>query len=120
MYPPVTDLARPLGRKPAAVLSVPVSLGIVLDVSDSMSGKRIDDARGALDRFVGELLSQDDEAFLMVFNHRPRIVSSWTPVPAKLRNALDGVIPMGGTAVYDAIGESLEGPLGRAGFIHSF
>lgn len=87
---------------------VPVSLGIVLDVSDSMSGKRMDDARGALDQFVGEQLSQDDEAFLMVFNHKPRMVSSWTSVPSKLRNALDGVIPMGGTAVYDAIGESLD------------
>lgn len=87
---------------------VPVSLGVVLDVSDSMTGKRIDDARGALDRFVGELLSEEDEAFLMVFNHRPRVVSSWTPVPSKLRNALDGVIPTGGTAVYDALGDALE------------
>lgn len=87
---------------------VPVSLGIVLDVSDSMTGRRIDDARGALDRFVGELLGEDDEAFLMVFNHKPRMVSPWTPVPSKLRNALDGVIPMGGTAVYDAIGDSLD------------
>ena len=87
---------------------VPVSLGVVLDVSDSMTGKRFDDARGALDRFVGELLSDDDEAFLMVFNHKPRVVSPWTAVPSKLRNALDGVIPTGGTAVYDALGESLE------------
>ncbi len=87
---------------------VPVSLGVVLDVSDSMTGKRIDDARGALDRFVGELLNEEDEAFLMVFNHKPRVVSPWTSVPSTLRNALDGVIPTGGTAVYDALGESLE------------
>lgn len=87
---------------------VPVSLGVVLDVSDSMSGKRMDDARGALDHFVGELLNEEDEAFLMVFNHKPRLISPWTAAPAKLRNALDGVIPMGGTAVYDAIGDSLE------------
>ena len=28
VYSPVTDLARPIGRKPAAVISVPVSIGI--------------------------------------------------------------------------------------------
>ena len=33
---------------------VPVSLGLLLDVSDSMTGKRMDDARTALDRFLGD------------------------------------------------------------------
>ena len=28
VYSPVTLLARPIGRKPAAVISVPVSIGI--------------------------------------------------------------------------------------------
>src|SRR5215210_4549900 len=35
---------------------VPVSLGVLLDASDSMRGQAIVDARTALDRFVGELL----------------------------------------------------------------
>ncbi len=30
VYSPVTDLARPIGRKPAAVISVPVSIGIAV------------------------------------------------------------------------------------------
>ena len=30
VYSPVTDLAIPIGRKPAAVISVPVSLGIAV------------------------------------------------------------------------------------------
>lgn len=85
----------------------PVSLGILLDVSDSMTGKRIDDARAALDRFLGEWLDQEDEAFVGVFNHRPRMIASWTLRPAQLRGVLDGVIPTGGTAIYDAIAQAV-------------
>ncbi len=86
---------------------VPVSLGILLDVSDSMTGKRMDDARVALDRFLTDQLDPEDEAFVGVFNHRPRIVAPWTLRPSQLRGSLDGVIPTGGTAIYDAIAQSL-------------
>lgn len=86
---------------------VPVSLGILLDVSDSMTGKRMDDARAALDRFLGEWLDEEDEGFVGVFNHRPRILSPWTRRPAQLRGLLDGVIPTGGTAIYDAIAQAV-------------
>jgi VWFA-related protein len=86
---------------------VPVSLGILLDVSDSMTGKRIDDARAALDRFLGDLLNEDDEAFIGVFNHRPRMSTPWTLRPSQVRGSLDGVIPTGGTAIYDAIAQAL-------------
>src|SRR5262245_36989548 len=48
---------------------VPVSLGVLLDVSDSMFGQPIVDARGSFDRFVGDLLEPEDEAFLAAFNH---------------------------------------------------
>src|SRR3954447_25316323 len=41
-----------------------VSLGVVLDSSDSMRGDGMSDARNAVDRFVGELLDGDDEAFI--------------------------------------------------------
>ena len=30
VYSPVTDFARPMGRKPAAVMSVPVSMGMLV------------------------------------------------------------------------------------------
>jgi Ca-activated chloride channel family protein len=82
---------------------VPVSLGLLLDISDSMFGQPIVDARGALDRFVGDLLEPDDEAFIAYFNHAPRIVTQWTQPPAILRGRLDDVKATGGTAIYDAI-----------------
>jgi Ca-activated chloride channel family protein len=82
---------------------VPVSLGVLLDVSDSMLGQPIDDARAALDRFVGDLLEPGDEAFVASFNHSPRIVKLWNQPPASLKGCLNGVRPTGGTAIYDAL-----------------
>jgi Ca-activated chloride channel family protein len=82
---------------------VPVSLGLLLDISDSMFGQPIADARGALDRFVGDLLEPGDEAFVASFNHAPRIVARWTRPPSALRGLLGEVKPTGGTAIYDAL-----------------
>jgi len=86
---------------------VPVGLGVLLDVSDSMFGKRIQDARAAVDRFLFELLDASDEFFILGFNHQPRTLTGWTHVPEEVRGALDGIKPFGGTAVYDAVIESL-------------
>lgn len=82
---------------------VPVSLGVVLDSSDSMRGEAMVDARGAVDRFVGELLESGDEAFVATFNHSPRSVTPWRKPPATLVNVLAQTRPTGGTAVYDAL-----------------
>jgi VWFA-related protein len=82
---------------------VPVSLGIAVDVSDSMFGVRIADARRAIDRFVLSLLEEGDEAFLLVFNHAPLVRGQWTRPPRGLAGRLDGVKPFGGTAIYDAL-----------------
>jgi Ca-activated chloride channel family protein len=85
---------------------VPVSLGVLLDASDSMRGQPVADARVALDRFVGELLRPDDEVFVATFNHRPRLAARWTTPPMSLRNVLAGLKPSGGTAIYDALAET--------------
>ena len=82
---------------------VPVALGLLLDVSDSMFGERIRDARGAIARFLLELLSTDDVFFLMAFNHAPHVLTPWTSDPEIVRTALDSLRPSGGTAIYDAV-----------------
>ena len=81
----------------------PVSVGVLLDISDSMRGQPIVDARGALDRFMADLLDGGDEAFVGAFNHLPRILVPWTAPPARLAGRLAGERPTGGTAIYDAI-----------------
>jgi Ca-activated chloride channel family protein len=82
---------------------VPVSLGVLLDASDSMRGQRIADARAAVDRFVSTLLTEEDEVFIAAFNHAPRTVDPWTRPPAILAGKLNGLFPSGGTALYDAL-----------------
>jgi Ca-activated chloride channel homolog len=84
-------------------IRVPVSLGVLLDASDSMRGRPIDDARSAVERFVGDLLQPEDEAFVAAFNHLPRIVAPWTQPPAMLRLRVESLQPTGGTAIYDAL-----------------
>jgi VWFA-related protein len=86
---------------------VPVGLGLLLDISDSMFGRRIQDARSAVERFLIDLLTPDDEYFIMAFNHKPRVLTGWTREPDLVRRTLDALRPSGGTAVYDAIVQSL-------------
>jgi VWFA-related protein len=84
---------------------VPVGLGLLLDISDSMFGQRILDARAAAERFLLELLAPDDALFVMTFNHTTNLLTPWvTPGEATtVRSALDTLRPSGGTAIYDTV-----------------
>jgi VWFA-related protein len=82
---------------------VPVGLGLLLDVSDSMFGQRLADARVAVERFLFELLDKSDEFFVLAFNHYPHILTRWTSTPDVVKRALDELRPNGGTAIYDAV-----------------
>jgi len=86
---------------------VPIGLGVLLDISDSMFGQRIRDARDAVNRFLFELLDASDEFFVLAFNHAPKTLTGWTHTPEEVSRALNALRPFGGTAAYDAIVESL-------------
>lgn len=86
---------------------VPISLVALLDVSDSMVGLRLTDARQALDKFLFELLAREDQYSLILFNHQPTVVAPWTDDPSKVTPALDALRGWGGTAIYDAVASSL-------------
>jgi Ca-activated chloride channel homolog len=92
---------------------VPVSLGIVLDTSGSMSGEKMEAAQAALRRFVYELLGPKDEMFLYRFDRHPILVQGWTEDRARLMRGLGSVRPTGGTALYDAVAEAV--PLAATG-----
>ncbi len=82
---------------------VPVSLGIVLDASGSMTADKMDAARSAIDRFVVELLDPRDELFFEEFADSPRVTQGWTTDRRAVSRAVASVVPIGGTAMYDAI-----------------
>jgi Ca-activated chloride channel family protein len=86
---------------------VPVSLGIVLDTSGSMAGEKIDAARGALDRFLYDLLDQRDELFLYRFSAEPVLLQGWTADRQLLSRALGRIVPTGETAMYDSVAEAV-------------
>jgi VWFA-related protein len=82
---------------------VPVSLGIALDTSGSMTPDKMSSARSAIDRFVYDLLGPDDELFFMEFANRPRLLQGWTKDRRQITRAVAGAEGSGGTAMYDAV-----------------
>jgi Ca-activated chloride channel family protein len=86
---------------------VPVSLGILLDTSGSMADDKIGSARRAINRFVTDLLDDQDEIFFMEFNDRVTLRQDWTHDRRAIMRAVNSVNPVGGTAMYDAIAEAL-------------
>ena len=86
---------------------VPVSLGIALDTSGSMEGRKMDAAQRALDRFLFDLLGPDDEIFLYQFSYTPVLLQDWTIDRSELSHAIQNIRPRGGTALYDAVAESV-------------
>ena len=86
---------------------VPVSLGIVLDTSGSMAGRKMEAAREALDRFLYDLLGPDDEIFLYRFSFTPVLLQDWTVDRDRLSRAIRNIRPDGATALYDAVAESV-------------
>ena len=92
---------------------VPVSLGIVLDTSSSMSGEKIDAARRALEAFMADLSDPEDEFFLYRFSDDPVLLQGWTSDRRAMSRALGKANTKGGTALYDAVAEAL--PLARQG-----
>jgi hypothetical protein len=83
----------------------PASLGIVLDTSGSMAAK-IKTATDAVSRFI-RTVHKDDDIFFMTFDRRPTLRQDFTNNRDKLTSALKKVKVSGGTALYDAVDESL-------------
>ncbi|HTK28911.1 MAG TPA: VWA domain-containing protein [Vicinamibacterales bacterium] len=82
---------------------VPVSLGMAIDTSGSMTGDKIHEAERALNRFLYELLDAQDEIFLYRFSNEPQLLQGWTSDRTLLARALERLAPNGGTALYDAV-----------------
>ncbi len=86
---------------------VPVSLGIALDTSASMAGEKIAAAQSAVNRFLYDLLGEQDEVFLYRFNNNVDLVSGWTEDRRAVGRMLGSIRPSGGTALYDAVAEAV-------------
>ena len=92
---------------------VPVSLGIALDTSGSMAGEKIAAAQSAVNRFLYDLLGEQDEVFLYRFDGQVSLVSGWTEDRRAVGRMLGSIRANGGTAMYDAVAAAV--PLAQRG-----
>ncbi len=82
---------------------VPLGIGLLLDISDSMFGRRIKDAEDAAERFLLHLLPSTDAFFMIAFNHEARVLFGWRTAADGVHDALSRLHPSGATAIYDAM-----------------
>jgi Ca-activated chloride channel family protein len=85
---------------------VPISIGIVFDVSGSMKEK-ISTSREAAVTFL-KTGNPQDEYFLETFSNRPQVAEDFTTDISRLQNKLVFQMANGMTAMYDAVYVSLE------------
>jgi Ca-activated chloride channel family protein len=79
----------------------PISLGVIFDMSGSMSSK-IERAREAVSQFF-KTANPQDEFFLIAFADKPEEVSDFTQSVDDLQSKLIYTVPKGRTALLDAI-----------------
>ena len=85
----------------------PISVGILFDVSGSMSGEKIKKARTALQRFIASS-HPSDEYFLIAFNSKAELLLDRTRDADAVVQKLTLVQPGRNTALYDAVYLGLE------------
>lgn len=79
----------------------PISLGVIFDMSGSMSEK-ITKAREAVVEFF-KTANPQDEFFMITFNDRPELVTDFTTSVEQVQGQLVFTVPRGKTALLDAI-----------------
>ena len=79
----------------------PISLGVIFDMSGSMSDK-IMKAREAVIEFF-KTANPQDEFFMITFNDRPQLRSDFTKSIEDIQGKLVYTVPQGSTALLDAI-----------------
>lgn len=82
-------------------VDAPVSVGILFDVSGSMSTEKIAKSRKALERFINTS-HPNDEYFLIAFNNRAQLLMDRTRDGEAVLNKLTLIETKGNTALYDA------------------
>ncbi|HET7183380.1 MAG TPA: VWA domain-containing protein [Terriglobales bacterium] len=80
---------------------VPISIGVLLDLSKSMSNK-IDLAREALGEFF-KTANPEDDYFVVTFADRPQVLADTTQSVGTIRAKLADAVASGHTALLDAI-----------------
>jgi Ca-activated chloride channel family protein len=97
------------GKPPVAVRSfrsetdLPLRVGLVLDVSGSITDRFTFEQDSAI-RFFNQMLRQGtDQAFVLAFDSTSSLTQDFTDKPERLAAGVKALTPGGGSAVYDAV-----------------
>jgi Ca-activated chloride channel family protein len=97
------------GKPPAALRSfrgetdLPLRVGLVLDVSGSITDRFTFEQDSAIRFFSHILRRRTDEAFVLAFDSVPTLTQDFTDDPELLSAGVKKLSPGGGSAVYDAL-----------------
>jgi Ca-activated chloride channel homolog len=97
----LTDSGQPQEIRHFSSEDAPVSLGVIFDVSGSMSNK-IDKSRDAVVEFF-KTANPEDEFFLITFSEKPEVLADFTNSVEDIQSKLVYAEPKGRTALLDAI-----------------
>jgi Ca-activated chloride channel homolog len=88
------------------VRDLPLTLGLVLDVSGSMRESLVE-AKRAAQQFLAQILTPRDRCFAVSFSERPSLLMPLTPDARALEAAFRDLPAFGNTSLHDAIVYSL-------------
>jgi Ca-activated chloride channel homolog len=97
------------GKPPVAVRSfrsetdLPLRVGLVLDVSGSITDRFTFEQDSAIRFFNQMLRTGTDQAFVLAFDSVPTLTQDFTDKNEKLASGVKALTPGGGSAVYDAV-----------------
>jgi len=97
----LTDSGQPQEIRHFSSEDAPISLGVIFDVSGSMSNK-IDKSRDAVVEFF-KTANPEDEFFLITFSEKPEVLADFTTSIEDIQSKLVYAVPKGRTALLDAI-----------------
>ena len=80
----------------------PLAIGIVLDVSGTMEGEKLEAAKNSALRFL-DTMGDGDRGMVVTFSNRVRVLQEPTTDRARLAEAIRSTKVEGGTALYDGI-----------------
>ena len=97
----LTDNGQPQEIRHFSSEDAPISLGVIFDISGSMSNK-IDKSRDAVVEFF-KTANPQDEFFLITFSEKPEVLADFTTSVEDIQSKLVYAVPKGRTALLDAI-----------------
>jgi len=97
----LTDSGQPQEIRHFSSEDAPISLGVIFDISGSMSNK-IDKSRDAVVEFF-KTANPQDEFFLITFSEKPEVLADFTTSIEDIQSKLVYAVPKGRTALLDAI-----------------